>query len=59
VVKERQFTARELASIAAYRSDVARAARDTGYSPKGAERMAWELLNKPTVRQALEEKRRG
>ena len=52
MVKERLSSAKELAFIADYQGhgDGARAARDAGYSPKGAERMAWELLNQPAVR---------
>ena len=56
MVKERLSTAKKLAFSAAHQGhgDGARAARDAGYRPKGAERLAWELLNKRAVRQALE-----
>ena len=60
MVKERLSTAKKLAFIAPSEGhgDGASAARDAGYRPKGAERFAWELLNKPAFRdQALEKKR--
>src|ERR1700730_869825 len=60
MVKERLFTAKELAFIAAYQGhrDGARAAVAAGYSPNGAAKTAWKLLKDPAVRQALEVKQR-
>ena len=60
MVKERLFTAKELAFIAAYQGygDGKRAAIASGYSPKHAARQAYELLRKPHIFDAIEEKQR-
>jgi phage terminase small subunit len=60
MIKERLFTAKELAFIAAYQGygAGAQAAIDAGYSPKYAKQRSCKLVKKPAIKKAIEEKQR-